>query len=370
VTAHLVTADATQEEILNAAMVVETTAAGLNPPSRQKVVARDQEKQHHLQREPPGAGVADLYRGAVAGGSGPQPAFPHAHNLNSLLTNTAILAILAIGMMLVLVTRGIDLSIGSIMAFTGMVTAIAVARHPDIHPLLAVLEGTVIGMVIGVISGVLIARFDVLPVIATLGMMNVVRGLTYVVSGGRWISSYQMSTEFKAIATGRTLGINNLIMIAIVIYVIAAYFIGHTPHGGVAYMRSDPIPQQRRYREYRSDALSCWSTRSWVPFRGLPACCGSRSSHQLRAIQPSATSYRLIAACILGGVSITGGVGKLSGLLLGTIMLGILANALPLINVSPFWQMGIQGIVVLAAVLTNVLVRRNTERTALRRRAI
>ncbi len=69
-------------------------------------------------------------------------------------------------------------------------------------------------------------------------------------------------------------------------------------------------------------------------------------------------------------MSITGGVGKLSGLLLGTIMLGILANALPLINVSPFWQMGIQGVVVLAAVLTNAVVRRNTERTALRRRAI
>jgi rhamnose transport system permease protein len=86
----------------------------------------------------------------------------------------------------------------------------------------------------------------------------------------------------------------------------------------------------------------------------------------------TAIGYELqvIAACILGGVSINGGVGKLSGLLLGTLMLGILANALPLIDVSPFWQQGIQGFVVLAAVITNVLVRRNTERNALRRRAI
>jgi rhamnose transport system permease protein len=297
------------------------------------------------------------------------PAFLTLNNLNSLLTNTAILAILAIGMMLVLVTRGIDLSIGSIMAFTGMVTAIAVARHPDIHPLLAVLEGTVIGMVIGVISGVLIARFDVLPVIATLGMMNVVRGLTYVVSGGRWISSYQMSTEFKAIATGRTLGINNLIMIAIVIYVIAAYFIGHTRTGRRIYaVGSNPaaaevsgIPKRRLIVLVYAimGALSGLAGVLWV------AKFASAQGN-------TAIGYELqvIAACILGGVSITGGVGKLSGLLLGTIMLGILANALPLINVSPFWQMGIQGIVVLAAVLTNVLVRRNTERTALRRRAI
>jgi rhamnose transport system permease protein len=297
------------------------------------------------------------------------PAFLTLNNLNSLLTNTAILAILAIGMMLVLVTRGIDLSIGSIMAFTGMVTAITVARHPDIHPLLAVLEGTVIGMVIGVISGVLIARFDVLPVIATLGMMNVVRGLTYVVSGGRWISSYQMSTEFKAIATGRTLGINNLIMIAIVIYVIAAYFIGHTRTGRRIYaVGSNPaaaevsgIPKRRLIVLVYAimGALSGLAGVLWV------AKFASAQGN-------TAIGYELqvIAACILGGVSITGGVGKLSGLLLGTIMLGILANALPLINVSPFWQMGIQGIVVLAAVLTNVLVRRNTERTALRRRAI
>jgi rhamnose transport system permease protein len=297
------------------------------------------------------------------------PAFLTLNNLNSLLTNTAILAILAIGMMLVLVTRGIDLSIGSIMAFTGMVTATTVARHPDIHPLLAVLEGTVIGMVIGVISGVLIARFDVLPVIATLGMMNVVRGLTYVVSGGRWISSYQMSTEFKAIATGRTLGINNLIMIAIVIYVIAAYFIGHTRTGRRIYaVGSNPaaaevsgIPKRRLIVLVYAimGALSGLAGVLWV------AKFASAQGN-------TAIGYELqvIAACILGGVSITGGVGKLSGLLLGTIMLGILANALPLINVSPFWQMGIQGIVVLAAVLTNVLVRRNTERTALRRRAI
>jgi rhamnose transport system permease protein len=79
---------------------------------------------------------------------------------------------------------------------------------------------------------------------------------------------------------------------------------------------------------------------------------------------------QVIAACILGGVSISGGVGRLSGLILGTVLLGILNNALPLINVSPFWQMGIQGITVLAAVLTNVMVKRNTDRNALRRRAI
>ncbi len=297
------------------------------------------------------------------------PAFLRLSNLSDLLTNTAILGILAVGMMMVLITRGIDLSIGSIIAFTGMVTAITVARYPNIPPIVAILEGTVIGMVIGMVTGLLVARFDVLPIIASLGMMNIVRGLTYVVSGGRWVSSYEMSTGFKAIATGTTLGLNNLIVIAICVYLIAAVFINHTRTGRRIYaVGSNPqaaevsgIPKRRLvFLVYAiMGSLSGLAGVLWV------AKFASAQGN-------TAIGYELqvIAACILGGVSIAGGVGKLSGLILGTLLFGILSNALPLINVSPFWQMGIQGATVLAAVITNVMVKRNTERTALRRRAI
>lgn len=297
------------------------------------------------------------------------PAFLRLSNLASLFTNTAILGILAVGMMLVLITRGIDLSIGSIIAFTGMVTAITVAKFPGIPPIVAILEGTVIGMVFGMVTGLLVARFDVLPIIASLGMMNIVRGLTYVVSGGRWVSSYQMSAGFKAIATGKTLGLNNLIVIAIVVYIVAAVFINHTRTGRRIYaVGSNPeaatvsgIPRRRLvFLVYAiMGALSGLAGVLWV------AKFASAQGN-------TAIGYELqvIAACILGGVSISGGVGKLSGLILGTLLFGILSNALPLINVSPFWQTGIQGVTVLAAVITNVLVKRNTERTALRRRAI
>ncbi len=297
------------------------------------------------------------------------PAFLRLSNLNSLLTNTAILGILAVGMMLVLVTRGIDLSIGSTIAFSGMVTALTVAGNPGLPPIAAIALGTLVGMAVGMVIGVLVARFDVLPIIATLGMMNVVRGLTYVVSGGRWVSSYQMSNSFKGIATGRTLGINNLIVIAIAVYLVAAWFINHTRTGRQIYaVGSNPeaagisgIPRRRLI-------FLVYSIMG-----GLAGLAGVLWVAKFASAQgDTAVAYELqvIAACILGGVSITGGVGRLTGLLLGTIMFGILANALPLINVSPFWQMAIQGVVVLAAVLTNVMVRRNSERNALRRRAI
>jgi rhamnose transport system permease protein len=297
------------------------------------------------------------------------PAFLTVSNINSLLTNTAILGILAVGMMLVLVTRGIDLSVGAIIAFSGMVTAITVAGTPGLSPVLAIALGTAIGLLIGMITGVLVARFDVLPVIATLGIMNVVRGLTYVVSGGRWISSYQMSPGFKTIATGRFLGVNNLIMIAVAVYLVAGYFINHTRTGRQIYaVGSNPMAAEISGIPKRRLVLLVYSIMG-----ALAGLAGVLWVAKFASAQgDTAVGYELqvIAACILGGVSITGGVGRLTGLILGTIMLGIIANALPLINVSPFWQQGIQGVVVLGAVITNALVRRNTERNALRRRAI
>ncbi|MFW5693908.1 MAG: ABC transporter permease [Alkalispirochaeta sp.] len=297
------------------------------------------------------------------------PAFLTPRNINALLTNTSILAILAVGMMLVLVTRGIDLSVGSLMAFTGMVTALTVAGIPGILPGVAIGLSTGLGVLLGMITGLLVARFDVLPVIATLGMMNVIRGLTYVVSGGQWVSSYQMSANFKAIATGRVLGINNLIVIAAAVYVVAAIFINHTRTGRRIYaVGSNPMAAEVSGIPKRRLIFLVYSIMG-----GLSGLAGVLWVARFASAQGNtAIGYELqvIAACILGGVSINGGVGKLSGLLLGTLMLGILANALPLIDVSPFWQQGIQGIVVLAAVITNVMVRRNTERNALRRRAI
>jgi len=297
------------------------------------------------------------------------PAFLTLSNINSLLTNTAILGILAVGMMLVLVTRGIDLSVGAIVAFAGMVTALTVARFQGLPPLAAILLGAVIGLLIGVITGVLVARFDVLPVIATLGVMNVVRGFTYVVSGGRWVSSYQMPDSFKAIATGKFLGVNNLIAIAVVVYIIAGYFINHTRTGRRIYaVGSNPAAAEVSGIPKRRLILLVYAIMG-----ALAGLAGVLWVAKFASAQGNtAVGYELqvIAACILGGVSISGGSGRLTGLLLGTIMLGIIANALPLINVSPFWQQGIQGVVVLAAVITNALVRRNSDRNALRRRAI
>ena len=290
-------------------------------------------------------------------------------NITDLLANTAILGILAVGMMMVILTRGIDLSIGATVALSGMVSALTVKAVPSISPIVSVGEGMLVGLVVGAIVGIVIARYNVLPIIATLGFMNVFRGLTYLISGGAWVSSYQMSPGFQAISSGSLFGVGNLILIAVVIYAVFGYFINHTKTGRQFYaVGSNPeaadisgLPRRR----------IVWL--AYTIMGTLAGLCGVLWVSKFASAQSdTATGYELtvIAAAVLGGVSINGGTGTVLGLILGTILLGILNNALPLVNVSAFAQQFIQGAVILAAVLTNVIVKRNSRRHALRKRAI
>lgn len=297
------------------------------------------------------------------------PNFLTIENVNDMIKNTAILSILAIGMMLVIVTRGIDLSIGATLALSGMISALTVSGNQNLHPLLAMLLGTLVGVVCGGILGLLVSKAGILPIIATLGMMNVYRGLTFVVSGGKWVSAYQMPDSFKAIATSSVLGINTLFFIAIVIYIVFYYFINHTRTGRQIYAVGSN-PESAKVSGINVDKIL------WMVYTIMGALAGLAGvlwvSKFASAQGDTAMGYELnvIAACVLGGVNIAGGSGKISGIILGSLLLGILNNALPLVNVSPFWQQAIQGFIILAAVIINALVKRKVERNNLMRRKI
>jgi len=291
------------------------------------------------------------------------------NNLGNLFTNTAILGILSVGMMMVLISGGIDLSIGATIAFSGMVSALTIKAHPAIPPALIVLEGSLIGAAVGFVVGILIARFSILPIIASLGMMNAVRGMTYLVSGGAWVSAYQMPVGFKRMATDKFFGINNLIFIAIVVYIIFYYFINFTKTGRRIYA----VGSNREASEIIGLPAKEIVTLVYTLMGFLAGLAGVLWVSKFASAQgDTAAGYEMnvIASCVLGGVSVSGGRGKVAGLLLGVILFGILANALPLINVSPFWQQAIQGFVILAAIITNVIIKRNNDRANLRRRAI
>jgi rhamnose transport system permease protein len=297
------------------------------------------------------------------------PSFLTLENIEDMVTNTAILSILAVGMLMVIVTRGIDLSIGATLAFSGMIAAQTVSAYPDVHPLLAILLGTLIGLICGSIVGLLVSKAGILPIIATLGMMNVFRGATFMVSGGKWVSAHQMPDSFKEIATSTILGVNTLIFIAIVVYLLFYYFITYTRTGRQIYAVGSN-PDSARISGINNDKI-LWLV--YTIMGGLSGLAGVLWVAKFASAQgDTAMGYELsvIAACVLGGVSIAGGVGKISGIILGSILLGILNNALPLINVSPFWQMGIQGSIILIAVVINALVKRGVDQSNLMRRRI
>ena len=290
-------------------------------------------------------------------------------NLNDLLTNTSILIILSIGMLMVLLTRGIDLSIAATLALSGMITAQVLKVFPDAHPIIAILLGIGIGIICGLILGILVSKIGILPIIASLGLMYVYRGLTFIVAKGEWVNAHQMPASFKAIATSKILGINTLIFIAIIIFLFFWYFMTYTITGRRIYAVGSN-PESAIISGIKVDRILILV---YCMMGGLAGLSGVLWVSQYASAQGNtASGYELtvIAACILGGVSINGGIGKITGVILGAILLGILNNALPLIHVSPFWQMAIEGGIILFAVIFNVIVNRRYEENQLLRRVI
>lgn len=288
-------------------------------------------------------------------------------NINDMLKETAVLAILTVGMMMVIITAGIDLSVGAVMALSAMVGTTVLKYNPGLPPAVIILIAIAMGTVCGFINGVLVSRFKILPIIATLGMMNVFRGTTYLVSNGGWILQKDMTQEFMDVATGSFLGINNLIFIAIIVYVIGFYFLNYTRAGRKIYAVGNS-PESARV-----SGINTKRTLT-LAYTVMGACSGLGGvlyvCKYAAAQGETATGYEMnvIAACVLGGVAISGGVGKVQGVVLGTLLFGMLNNALPLIHVSPFWQEAIRGLLILFSILVNALMQRRVVTKALERR--
>ena len=281
-------------------------------------------------------------------------------NFKDILLDTAILMIVATGQMMIILTAGIDLSVGSGIAFSGMAVGLIISKHWGISPIVAVIMGMGIGFVLGSFNGILVAKAKIPPIIATLATMSIYRGFTFVLSKGWWVSADQMPDSFIQLARGSVLGIPNMIVMVIIVYGIFYYFLEHTRMGRQIYAIGSNPNAALLLGIKVEKILYLIYMLTGVLYGGAGVLWVSRYA----SAQPnSATGFELytVAACVIGGVYIFGGSGSITGVMLGSLFLGIIVNALNLIRVSPFWKLAIQGLVILIAVVTDALISHRFE---------
>ena len=271
----------------------------------------------------------------------------HANILN-VLRQTSINSIIAIGMTLVILTGGIDLSVGSILAFCGAVMASLLnAGH---NPILAFIVTLALGLVFGFFNGFLVSKMKLQAFIVTLVTMTFLRGATLVFTEGKPITVDDGGLLFENIGGGYLFDIPIPIYIMIALFVAGHYLLMHTKFGRYTYAIGG------NEEATKLSGINVDKVKMWVyGLCGmLSALAGVILTSRLYSAQPTAGSgYELdaIAAVVLGGTSLAGGVGRVTGTALGALIIGVLGNALNLLNVSSYYQMMIKAIVILIAVL-------------------
>jgi rhamnose transport system permease protein len=297
------------------------------------------------------------------------PAFLTPGSLVELLTDTSILIILAIGQMTVILARCIDLSVAANVALTGMITALLSAHMPELPIAVTIAVALATGLALGAVNGFLVAAIGIPPIVITLGTLSIYRGTVFLLTGGAWVNSNEMSRAFLDFPRQVLFGLPMLAWIAIVIAICAWYVLNHTRFGREIYAAGGN-PRAAVYAGIRINRIQflvfCISGL-------LAGLCGYLwVSRYAVAYVEIAMGFELqvIAACVIGGVSIAGGIGSVAGAVLGALFLGVVKNALPIINISPFWQMGISGAVIVAAVVINSRGERKAGRLILKEASI
>jgi rhamnose transport system permease protein len=280
------------------------------------------------------------------------PVFLTAPSLGNLLTDSTLLVMLAMAQMLVIVTRGVDLSVASILALCGMAAALLASRNPGLPLALVMLAATALGLLLGLLNGWLVGYLALPPIVVTLGTMSVFRGLVFVLSGGAWVNSHQMPAGFIAFPLERLLGLTHLVWIAAAT-VLAAWFVArHSRFGRDLYAIGNE-PASARYVGIPIARRLLWTYGLSGAVAGL---CGYLWVARYAVAYTEIAygfEFTVIAACVIGGISIAGGCGSVAGAVLGAFFLAVIGNALPVVKVSPFWQSALTGIVILTAVLIN-----------------
>lgn len=275
-------------------------------------------------------------------------------NLMNIALQTSIIAIVAIGMTFVMLTAGIDLSVGSVMALCGALAA-GLAVRQGLGTFAGIGLALLAGVAVGALNGLLIVKGKMPPFVATLSTLAIARGLTLVYTEGRPIAG--IDDRFIFLGSGEILGIAAPVIILAVVFVIASIILRSTRFGNYVYATGGN-EEVSRLAGIRTSVI----TLSVYLISGfLAALGGVLLVARLWSAQPNAAvglELDAIAAPVLGGVSLFGGVGSVAGTVVGAFILGILSNGLNLMGVPSFYQQVIKGVVLILAVMLDLLTKR------------
>ncbi len=293
------------------------------------------------------------------------PGFIAPRNLAGVFNDTAPLIILALGQMVVILTRCIDLSVAANLALCGMVAAMLNVAMPGLPIPVIIALVIALGAVLGAINGLLVWKLAIPPIVVTLGTMTIFRGIIFLISDGKWVNAHEMGAAFTGFPRAEVLGLSVLSWIALLAVAVFAIMMSRTPLGrSIFAVGGNPhaavytginVGRVQFLAFVLSGALAGLTGYLWVA-RYAVAYVDIAGGFELE----------VVAACVIGGISIAGGVGSVGGAVLGAVFLGVVKNALPVINVSPFWQLAISGSAILIAVAFNARAGRTKGRIILK----
>ncbi|MGH6925832.1 MAG: ABC transporter permease [Propylenella sp.] len=295
-----------------------------------------------------------------------RPTYATPANLRVIFNDTSILIILALGQMIVILSRCIDLSVASNLALTGMIVAMINSTYPEFPVLLLPLVAAAAGLLLGAFNGFFVWKVGIPPIVVTLGTLAIYRGLIFIVSGGgKWINAHEMSAGFLLLPRTVVLGLPLLSWTAIA-FAIAVYLFIRFTRAGRSFHAVGGNPVAAVYAGLDVGRTQFAAFCISGAFAGL---CGYLwISRYAIAYTEIAAGFELqvVAACVIGGASIAGGIGTVPGVVLGALFIGVINNALPVIHISPFWQNAISGAAIIAAVVINARQERRGGRLILR----
>ncbi len=283
------------------------------------------------------------------------PYFLMMDNLFAIGLQMAVVAIMAIGEMMVIISAGIDLSVGSILALSGIVATEAMVHHIGVYP--AILLGILVGGVGGWINGILIAKGNIPPFIATLGTMGIARGLALIITGG--IPVFGLPKSFEFWGGGHVLGVVPVPLVVLTVLAILGHIVlQYTRFGRYTYAIGGNMEAAR----LSGIPVGRYLIAIYTLAGFLYGIAGIILASRLSTGQPTAgTGYELdvITACVVGGASLSGGEGKMLGAMIGALIMGIIRNGSNLLDISAFWQQVIMGSIIIAAVFADQYRKRS-----------